>query len=168
MNPWFTITLLGAPEIWILTTPAVLAAYLLPVKKMDKRGKALFKKFAFVYIASILLTALLVVLLKNTMQTNRPCIPCIPPLTECNPYCLFDNGFPSGHSAMIFAVFTTFWLVLRRKWSYALFFVPLLVASSRYFLGVHRIVDIVAGACIGIVVPILIIKVYEKKPKIRL
>jgi len=166
MDLWYGITLAGGPEIWTFSTLLVLLAYFLFKKKLKPGQKALFKKFAAIYIISILFAVATVLVLKNALQTDRPCIPCIFQFTDCNPYCLSDNAFPSGHAATIFAAFMPVWLVLRKRWTYPLFLIPFLVASSRYFLHVHRIVDILAGACIGIAIPIIALKIYEKKPKI--
>jgi membrane-associated phospholipid phosphatase len=54
------------------------------------------------------------------------------------------------------------YLGARRKWIIPLFAIPVLVSASRFFLGVHRIEDVAAGAVIGIVVSIIVYYAYEK------
>ena len=100
---------------------------------------------------------------KFAFNIERPCVSCGIEMTDCNPYCLSDNSFPSGHAAIIFAVFSSFYINLRKKWFTPFFLVPFLVAVSRYFLVVHYMVDILFGTFIGTFVPIIVLILYEKK-----
>lgn len=162
MNLWYAITIIGEPELWLISTIFFVFAYLFIRNKIEKTRKVKLKKFLVVIILSVWLTALFVFLLKIFIAKERPCVPCGFVYEVCNAYCPTDSSFPSGHAAIIFAVFVSFFLVFRNKWYIPLFIIPFLVSVSRYFLGVHYLTDIIAGASIGILIPILIKKLYEK------
>jgi membrane-associated phospholipid phosphatase len=165
MDLWYVITLVGQPEVWLISTAFVMVAYWFFRKKLSPEKKAAAKKLVTVYILSILLAMGLVFVMKSAIQTERPCVPCILQTTGCNPYCSVDNSFPSGHSAAIFAVFSSVYIATRKRKLLPLFVIPFLVAASRYVLGVHNIEDIIAGSLIGVIVPVLVYLVYEKKLK---
>ncbi len=60
-------------------------------------------------------------------------------------------GFPSSHAANIFAA----WIVPALRHSrlkYALAVIPLAVAYSRIYVGVHYPLDVIGGACVGLTV----------------
>ncbi len=60
-------------------------------------------------------------------------------------------GFPSSHAANMFSA----WLVLALRYpslKYALFAVPLAVAYSRVYVGVHYPLDVIAGAFLGLTI----------------
>jgi undecaprenyl-diphosphatase len=162
MDFWYLITLLGEPTMWAFSTVILAMAYVLLRKKLAPKKKKLFKKILYIYIPGVIMTLLIVLILKNAISTERPCTPCTDGVENCNPYCGFDNSFPSGHAAAIFTVVTSLYLSLRKKQLLPLYIVSILVASSRYFLGVHRIVDIVVGAILGIVIPFIFSLVYKK------
>ena len=163
MNPWFLITLIGTPEIWLILSGIFLLSYLIMRDRMDAKTRKRIKKFCFVYVVGVWITVCLILGMKFAFNIERPCIPCGTEMMDCNPYCLSDNSFPSGHAAIIFAVFSSFYISLRRKWFTPLFIIPFLVAVSRYFLVVHYMVDVVFGTFIGTFVPIIVLIIYEKK-----
>lgn len=172
MDLWYCVTLAGQPEVWMASTlvAALIYAYLRKGLGAESRKKA--KAVVLIYMIGIWLSLSLVFILKNAVQTERPCIPCEQGqlLGTCNPYCIPDNSFPSGHSAAIFAAFTSLYIGTRKKWLIPLFILPLLVSYSRYALGVHFISDIIAGAVIGMAGPcmaFLLVRQYDlgKKPK---
>jgi membrane-associated phospholipid phosphatase len=109
------------------------------------------------------LTLGVVFCLKGFINIERPCVACEPHMEECNPYCLADNSFPSGHAAIIFAVFSSIYVNIRKKWFTPLFLIPFAVSMSRYFLVVHHMIDIVFGTVIGVFIPIIVLAFYEKK-----
>ncbi len=59
-------------------------------------------------------------------------------------------GFPSGHTAMVLATAITLWPFVSKQYRWLLWLMPILVASSRLYLGVHAPLDIAGGAAIGI------------------
>lgn len=61
---------------------------------------------------------------------------------------LKDYSFPSGHSAASFSIATTIALNLP-KISIIVFFLAIIVAISRIYLGVHYPTDVAAGIIIG-------------------
>lgn len=76
-------------------------------------------------------------------------------------------SFPSGHSALTFAVATTVYLHHKRLGIY-LYAFALVVAISRVYVGVHYPIDILAGALIGIFFSLLTHAILPKKIKIHL
>jgi undecaprenyl-diphosphatase len=69
-------------------------------------------------------------------------------------------GFPSSHAANIFAVWTV--LALRhRKVSLFLAAIPLGVAYSRVYLGVHYPLDVLGGAILGWLIALVAVNVYQ-------
>ncbi len=63
------------------------------------------------------------------------------------------TSFPSGHTMTAFALYSLLALMLPyrfRKWAFFLAFTAILVGFSRVFLVQHFLVDIVAGAGIGL------------------
>ncbi len=162
MNIWYLITLIGEPEMWMVSTGILLVLYLFLRKKLDNGKKDVVKKGFFVFIVSVWLTLGIVFGLKSVINIERTCIPCEPPVEGCNPYCPGDSTFPSGHSAVIFAVFSSIYVNIRKKWFAPLFLIPFFVSISRYFLFVHNMIDIVSGTVIGVFIPIIVLALYEK------
>ena len=163
MNVWYLITLLGDPWIWSILTPVLVVVYVLMRKRISHEARGRLKAFVFVFAVSVWLTLGTVFLIKNLTNIERPCVPCSSDVIDCNPYCLADNSFPSGHSALMFAVFSSVYICFRKKWLTPLFLIPFMVSVSRYFLVVHHMMDIVAGTVIGVLIPIAALSLYEKK-----
>jgi membrane-associated phospholipid phosphatase len=66
------------------------------------------------------------------------------------------NSFPSGHTAIAFAMFFMLSILTKdRRWSYVLFIAALLVAISRVYLLQHFLRDVYFGSLIGVLVPML-------------
>lgn len=163
MNLWYLITLIGSPEMWIFSTGVFFVAYMLFRNRLDSRNRGIVKKLLFVYMVSIWLTLGIVFGLKGVVNIQRPCVPCGLEMEECNPYCLADNSFPSGHAAIIFAVFSSIYINFKKKWFWPFFTIPVVVSVSRYFLVVHYMTDIVFGTVIGVFIPLFVLAFYEKK-----
>ncbi len=162
MDLWYVITLIGEPEIWMALTGVLLVLHIFLRKKMGKEKKVMVKRGFFVFIVSVWVTLGVVFGLKSVINTERPCVACEPYVEGCNPYCPGDSSFPSGHAAIIFAVFSSIYVNIRKKWFAPLFLVPFAVSISRYFLGVHHIPDIVFGTLVGVFIPIIVFAFYEK------
>ncbi len=149
---WYILTLLSEPEAWGVIGLCLIGIYLL-LRKTRLKGHpnlVLFKRFVIIFVISLFITYGLVLLLKAVLQVPRTCTPC--PGTGCNPYCLPDYSFPSGHSATAFVLFTTMYLVIRKRRLLPVFIIPILMALSRIFLGVHTYSDVFCGAAIGFLI----------------
>lgn len=158
-NPWHLISLMAQPESWVFVSIFLFLVYFL----LRRRGieKEKFRHFLSLLFLSMFVSFSLVLVLKSTVSLPRPCVPC--PAEACNPYCPKDSGFPSGHSAVGFVVFTSLYLVLGRKKFLPIFVLPVLVAVSRVMLGVHTITDIVAGGLLGLMATIIIDRILLKE-----
>jgi len=153
---WYLISFLGEPMGW-LGAAAIMAAIYAVVRIFLPEKRKVLKAFLLIFIPSLLISLGITQVLKTTLDISRPCMPCLeylqPPL--CNIYCPMTAGFPSGHTAAIFTVFTAFYLVFRRRIFLPLVVIPLLVSASRIMLGVHSALDVVGGAFLAIIVTLL-------------
>ncbi len=159
MDVWYFITLAGEARIWLLISALIAILYVVGVLRRNEYTK----KCTAVFLVSVWLTVGLVFILKGFIPVERPCIPCVSGAEGCNPYCPTDSSFPSGHSAIIFSVFSSLYLCAKKRKFIPLFIVPFLVSASRYVLGVHSPIDIVAGGILGAGVSLFAFFLYEKK-----
>lgn len=152
---WYLITLIGEPEVWIAVCFILFLLYLAARKSWGKsRG---FKNFMFVLVPSIILVLVLAYSMKAVVQSPRPCMVC--PASGCNPYCDTGFAFPSGHAAIIFTVFTSFFVFVKRKEFLLIYIIPAVVSYSRFALGVHTIWDVLGGAVLGFIVSLFVWRV---------
>jgi len=85
--------------------------------------------------------------LKNIVQRPRPSS-FIQKNLVTNDVCPRDFSFPSGHASTAFAAAAILsGFDKKRKYSY--YFLALLIALSRVYLGCHFFLDIISGAIIG-------------------
>jgi undecaprenyl-diphosphatase len=160
-NPWNLVTLLGSPELWVVFAAFLFGAYL--AFRTGSLGGAKTRKLLFLLIPTLLIVFVMIISMKSFFDVPRQCIPCITDLIECNPNCMPDASFPSGHAATAFAGFTIFWIIggRKKKWL-LLYIVPFLVAVSRIMLNVHTPADVFAGALLGIVVAVAVNEIDER------
>ena len=71
-------------------------------------------------------------------------------------------SFPSGHSAIVFTIAMAVFY-FNKKWGIIAFVLAILVGIGRVWIGVHRPIDILAGALIGILSGIIVNKFVIKK-----
>jgi membrane-associated phospholipid phosphatase len=157
-DAWYAISALGSPELWLIIILAFFLFYF-AVRHRWKKSKK-FKGFMFILVPSIILVMVLAYSVKASVQLPRPCIPC--PAEGCNPYCVSDSTFPSGHAATIFAAVTAVFLGLEKRKCLLLYAIAFAVSYSRVALGVHTWLDIAGGAVLGIAVAIAV-KEADKK-----
>ncbi len=73
------------------------------------------------------------------------------------------NSFPSGHTMTAFAMAAFLALMIRKKeWSVALVLAAVLVGISRIYLNHHFLIDVTVGSVIGVMVSVILYKVFEK------
>jgi len=113
-NPWYAITLIGAPELWALFAALIFTIYIgmkiINRGRRDKKTKSRLNDLLILLVPTLVITFLVVMVLKGFFAVPRQCVPCIVELVGCNPYCPLDASFPSGHAATAFAGFNALWL----------------------------------------------------------
>lgn len=165
---WYALTILGTPEYWAFASAALVIIYLLlrrlaPESPRFKKYRPALRKFLMVFIPSIIIVFCVTLLIKNTAYIQRPCTPCVEMAPAgCNPFCDTDSSFPSGHAGTIFVVFSSLYMAFSKRWILPLFIIPILVSYSRIALGVHTWIDVLAGALLGLIVPILASIIIQK------
>ena len=125
-------------------------------------------KYLFVYLIDISLVGIVIGILKVNIFPDhmRPSVffsgkqtlhfvDGIPALTV--------YSFPSGHTAVAFAVFFLLAIYIRRTWvSMVLLSVALLVGISRMYLLEHFWIDVYFGSLVGILITLLVYIVLQK------
>ena len=73
------------------------------------------------------------------------------------------NSFPSGHTMTAFAIAAFLSLMISKKgWSIFLLFGAVFVGISRIYLNQHFLVDVIVGSFIGVIISLILYKVFEK------
>lgn len=103
------------------------------------------KKFIYYLAAAVAATFVTTFVLKELFMRHRPALTSI----MIGFTCPKDYGFPSGHSSVAFAAALVF-SVFDKKRSVFYFFIALLIAYSRIYLGCHYFLDVVGGAALGL------------------
>jgi membrane-associated phospholipid phosphatase len=125
-------------------------------------------KYLIVYLIDITVVGIVIGFLKINMFPGRV----RPALFFNGQYKLhFAEGipvltvysFPSGHTAVAFAVFFLLAIYIRRTWvSMALLVAALLVGLSRIYLMEHFWIDVYFGSLIGILITLLVYIALQK------
>lgn len=137
----------GAGAVVITAINAVIVAYFLFFEKISTIGLKIIEEvvnspihLAFV---AILLTVIVIVTLKAAATKNHKFIK--------------KDFMPSGQTAVAFAALTIVWLTTKNVVVFTLSFVlALLVAINRYQTKKRTKAEIITGACVGILVVILL------------
>lgn len=138
----------GAGAVVIAAINAIIVAYFLFFEKISTIGLKLIDEvvnspvhLAFV---AILLTVIVIVTLKSAATKN-------------NHKFIKENFMPSGQTAVAFAGLTIIWLTTRNVVIFTLSLVlALIIAINRYENGKRSKSEIVIGACVGVMVVILL------------
>lgn len=160
MQIWYIFGYFGEIWFWLLIIIIFFFIYFI-LKRRKSKHVLWFKRFFNLFFISILTTYFIVLSLKLIFNIQRICIPC--PGIDCNPYCPSDPSFPSGHAAVGFSVFTSIYLLIKRKWIFPIFTIPIMIGYSRIALGVHTLLDVIIGSIIGIGVTFIINEIIIKK-----
>lgn len=137
----------GAGAVVIAAINAVIVAYFLFFQKISTIGLRMVEEvvnspihLAFV---AVLLTVIVIVTLKAAATRNHKFIK--------------ENFMPSGQTAVAFAALTIVWLTTRNVVIFTLALVlALLVAINRYQTKKRTKAEIIIGACVGVLVVILL------------
>lgn len=138
----------GAGAVVITAINALIVAYFLFFEKISTIGLKLVDEVANspVHLAfvAILLTVIVIVTLKAAATKN-------------NHKFIKENFMPSGQTAVAFAGLTIIWLTTRNVVVFTISLVlALIIAINRYENGKRSKSEIVVGACVGIMVVILL------------
>lgn len=138
------VTLTGSSKVLLPLTITATIGLLLAKRRFE----------ALLLAASVISGAIVVYVIKTAVGRARPA------LWDTEWY--WGSSFPSGHTLVVAAFATAIALCVSRTWpaargfalSVALFWI-VLVAFSRMVLGVHWPTDVLAAACIGAFLPLV-------------
>ncbi|PIR88016.1 MAG: hypothetical protein COU10_01480 [Candidatus Harrisonbacteria bacterium CG10_big_fil_rev_8_21_14_0_10_45_28] len=71
-------------------------------------------------------------------------------------------SFPSSHTIFFFTLATVIFFGLSRKWGGWLFVIATFIGLARVYVGVHFLLDILGGAVIGFLVPLIVWLIFDK------
>lgn len=101
----------------------------------------------FLSSIAIFLTVIFVVYFKALLRKGRP----------------FRGGMPSGHSAISFSIFVSVLMSVDNLFVISsVLILVLFVSLSRYFLGIHKMGEVIFGALLGSSLTYLLFKVFYK------
>lgn len=150
----------GEPALWIALS--FLGLCIIAWRRASGKGSAQLDKLALV-CASTFLAGIIAEILKVVLARYRPI-----ELLLHNQYGFhffsmkyFFNSTPSGHATIIFAIATSLSLLFRR-YAVLFFLFAFLAACSRVIMDQHFVSDVVLGAYIGIISPLLINAYFKK------
>ncbi len=115
-----------------------------------------FKKFLKYFFAFLSLTSV-VFLIKKMTNVPRP-------VFQNHVVHALGSSFPSAHATISF-FFATIFLAKYGKKALPFSILAFLISISRFFVHVHRIPEIIAGSCLGIVVGLFTYYIVERKIK---
>ncbi len=161
MNNYLIFWALKTNEVFDNAFLIVLCAIIFTLFFMMRKNYFLFS------VLSVFVVETLIFSLKNIFQIARPANSII----EVSGYAM-----PSGHAGNSFLIstlltFYVFKLKLKKPLKVLLVIifnlVALVISASRIILGVHTIAQVIAGALIGILVPITMLQIMKfKKHKV--
>ncbi len=78
-----------------------------------------------------------------------------------------EYSFPSGHTSSSFAAGVVLYLMLPKKYGVPAMILAFLIGISRLYVGVHYPTDVLAGAVLGTLIAVGVVKATESLEKIR-
>ncbi|SKA85950.1 diacylglycerol kinase (ATP) [Caloramator quimbayensis] len=139
----------AAGAVLIAAINSVVVGYLLFFERLKPITLTVFMKIkqsdTTVVFICLILTTLITIIIKAIYGEGTP----------------LRGGMPSGHSALAFGIATSISLVTNQFLIITLcYFLAFLVAQSRVDAKIHSVFEVVVGAMIGILVSILIFKLF--------
>lgn len=138
----------GAGAVVISAINAIIVAYFLFFEKISDVGlqfiDIVVKSPVHLAFVAVLLTVIAIVTLKAASTTNKHKL-------------VKENFMPSGQTAVAFAALTLIWMTSRNVVIFTLSLVlALIVAINRYENKKRTVPEIIVGACVGVLVVILL------------
>ena len=129
-----------------------------------------YKKYGTSILISLIINTILIQVLKRVVFSNRfrPSF-YFKNLIEDGSWNMIDGvelyekfSFPSGHTALIFCLCMSICIFMKKKYfPLLLVLLAYIVGFSRIYLSQHFLIDVLAGALIGSLIPILTFKYIE-------
>lgn len=140
----------AAGAVLITAVGAVIIGYVIlfePVKDFFNRGLTVAKHTGTdVAVVSLLVVLILVVITKAFFGKGEP----------------LRGGMPSGHAAVAFSIWMSVTLTTESFVpSLLVIIMAVIIAQSRVYVGIHRPIEVILGALLGITVTFLLFKVFS-------
>lgn len=140
----------AAGAVLITATGAALIGYIIllePVKKFFYRGLSIAKHTdAEIAVVSLLVVLILVVITKTFFGKGEP----------------LRGGMPSGHASIAFSIWVSVTMTSGNYiTSLLVFIMAVLIAQSRVYVGIHRPLEVILGALLGITVTFLLFTIFS-------
>ncbi len=139
----------AAGAVLITALGAAIIGYVIlfdPVRKFFSEGLAVAKHAeGDVAVVALVVLLILVVILKAFHGKGEP----------------LRGGMPSGHAAIAFSIWTSVILITESFVpSFLVLIMAIAIAQSRVYVGIHRPVEVILGALLGMTVTFLLFKVF--------
>ena len=146
----FNLSYMGVIYFWVIV---MILLYLFGGQKAKSVAKRMFIVLVLVVIVSVLLKELI---LRPRPYTQLTGLIVLDPQT--------DYSFPSGHTIIA----TSMSYVLAKEYNkYILMIIPVIVALTRLYMGVHYPSDVMGGFLIGLIIAYLVERYINNTKRIR-
>lgn len=140
----------AAGAVLVASLTAMMIGYLLFFNRLNPLASLVIQKVAqsspYLTVTVLLIVAILIVSVKAVTGRGTP----------------LSGGFPSGHSALAFSVFTLITLVSQSYIIASLaLLMALLVAQSRLESNIHSLFEVASGGILGILITLLIFQIVK-------